>query len=192
MSARRPNSTDNWSLHRAGGVDPGWLITFRLQRREDNLAVRAISRLYRHVELGAPGGHIEEQTVVIDLQDIGPELAEPGRDLTEHPGSVRDGQPERDDAVLALELTHHDRRQDTRIDVASAQDEADVAPFETLGFRQHRRETRRTCAFGHGLLKRQIGVDGALDVLLVHQHDLGYEVADDRQGERTDLADSDA
>ena len=49
---------------------------------------------------------------------------EPGGDLAQHARPVRNGEAERDDAVLALELAHHDRGQNARIDIAAAQDQA--------------------------------------------------------------------
>ena len=38
--------------------------------------MRGIARLDRHVELGALGRHVEKQPAVIDLEDVGAELAE--------------------------------------------------------------------------------------------------------------------
>ena len=46
--------------------------------------------------------------------------------------AVRDGQTERDDAVGALQLAHHDRGEDPRIDVAAAQDQPDFAAAEPI------------------------------------------------------------
>ena len=81
--------------------------------------------------LRALGRHVEEQPAVIDLEDIGAERAEPRRDLPEHAGPVGNGEAERDDAVLALEFAHHDRGEDARIDIAAAQDQADLACRES-------------------------------------------------------------
>ena len=93
--------------------------------------MRAVARLDGDVELGALGRHVEKQPAVVDFQDVDAKLPEPGRDLAEHAGPVRDRQAERDDAVLALELAHHDRRENARIDVAAAQDEPDLAADES-------------------------------------------------------------
>ena len=53
-----------------------------------------------------------------------PSSPKPRRDHAEHAGPVRNGQAERDDAALALQLAHHDRGENARIDVAAAQNRA--------------------------------------------------------------------
>ena len=134
----------------------------------------AVAGLDRDIELGALGRHIEKQPAVIDLQDVDAELPEPGRDLPEHAGPVRDRQAERDDALVALELAHHDRSENARIDIAAAQDRGRPCGRETA-----RASTSMAAspaapgAFRHGLLQREIGVDRALEDCLVDQHDLG-------------------
>src|SRR5262245_46759479 len=89
------------------------------------------------VEFGPFGRLVEEQPVVIDLENVGAELAEPRGDLPKHAGSVRDRETEGDDALLALKLPHHDRGQDARIDVAAAQHEPDVAATKPLRLGEH-------------------------------------------------------
>ena len=64
---------------------------------------------------------------------------------------------------LALELAHHDRGEDARIDVAAAQDQPDLAAAEALRLGQHRGKPGGARAFRHRLLQREIGVDRALD-----------------------------
>ena len=54
---------------------------------------------------------------------------------------------------FALELAHHDRGQDARIDVAAAQDQPDLAAAESLRLGQHRRKPGGAGAFRHGLLQ---------------------------------------
>ena len=73
------------------------------------------------------------------------------------------GDSEGGDAVVPLEFAHHDGGEDTRVDVAAAQDEADALALEALGLRQHRREARGAGALGHRPLQGRIGVHGALD-----------------------------
>ena len=129
---------------------------------------------------------------MLDLENVGAELAEPGGDLPEHAGPVGDGQAERDDAVLALELAHHHRGQDPRIDVAAAQNEPDLAAAEALRPGQHRAQPGGAGALRHGLLQGQVGVDRALEMRLVDEHDLGDELAHDRQRERAHVLHGDA
>ena len=57
-----------------------------------------------------------------------------------------------DDPVLALEFAIDHGGEDPRIDIAAAQDEADLAAAEMRGIGQHRREPGRTGAFGQRLL----------------------------------------
>src|SRR5262245_11230526 len=84
------------------GIDPGRLVTLRLQGLKYLLPVRLVAGLDRDVELGAFRRHVQEQPPVLDLENVGAELAEPGGDMPEHAGPVGDGQAKRDDAVLAL------------------------------------------------------------------------------------------
>jgi hypothetical protein len=105
--------------------------------------VRAAARLHRDVELGAFGGHVEKQPPMIDLENVGAEIAQQGCDVPKHARAIRDRQPERGDASLAFELAHHDGRQQPRIDVPAAQDQPDIAATEALGLEQHRGEPRR-------------------------------------------------
>ena len=82
--------------------------------------------------------------------------------------------------------------ENARIDVAAAQDQPDLAAAESLRLDQHGGEPGGARAFGHGLLQREIGIDGALEMRLVDQHDLGHELAHDRQRQRADILDRDA
>ena len=154
--------------------------------------MRGVARLDRDVELGALGRHVEEQAAVVDFQDVRAELAEPRGDHAEHARPVRNGQAERHDAALALELAHHDRGENARIDVAAAQDQPDLAAGEALRVCQQRREPGRARAFRHGLLMRQEGVHGALQMGLLDQQHVGDERAHDRLGEPADILHRDA
>ena len=71
--------------------------------------------------------------------------------------------------MLALELAIDDRGEDARVDIAAAQDEADLASAEMRGVGQHRREPRRARAFGKRLLMGEIGHHRALDIALADQ-----------------------
>ena len=93
---------------------------------------------------------------------------------------------------FALEFAHHDGRQNARIDIAAAQNEADLFAAEALGLGQHGGEAGGARAFRHGLLQGQIGVDRALEMRLVDQNDLGHQFADHRQRELADILDRDA
>ena len=74
---------------------------------------------------------------MIDVKNIGAELAEPRRDLPKTPGPVRNGEAERDDALVTFEFAHHDGGEDARIDVAAAQDQADLAAAKPGRLGQH-------------------------------------------------------
>ena len=73
-------------IHRIAGLDARRLIAVLLESREDLVGMRAVARLDRHVEARALRRHVEEQAPVVDLEDVGAELAEPGRDLASTPG----------------------------------------------------------------------------------------------------------
>src|SRR5215470_975993 len=89
------------SLHGGRGLDPDRLVAFRLQGLKDLLAVLLAAGLDCHVELCPLRRHIEKEPPMIDLENIGAKLAESGGDLPEHAGPVWNGQPERNDAILA-------------------------------------------------------------------------------------------
>ena len=68
--------------------------------------------------------------------------------------------------MLAFELAQDDGSEDTGVDIAAAQDEADLAAAEMSRISKHRGEACRTRTFSKRLLVGQIGHDGALDVAL--------------------------
>ena len=82
--------------------------------------------------------------------------------------------------------------QDARIDIAAAQNQPDLAAAKSFRLDQHGGKPGGAGAFRHGLLQREIGVDRALEMRLVDQHDLGDEFAHDRQRQRADILDRDA
>src|SRR5262245_14474346 len=108
------------SFHHGCGIDPYRLEALALERLEDLLPVRTIARFHRNVDLGALRRHVEEQPAVLYAENVGAKLAQSGRNVPEHAGLIRDGQPEGDDAIPALEFAHHDRGENTRVDVAAA------------------------------------------------------------------------
>ena len=70
---------------------------------------------------------------------LAPSRAGRRRDLTEDGArAVGDGQPERHDPVFAVELAHHDRGENARIDVAAAEHEPDASAGEARRLGQHR------------------------------------------------------
>src|SRR5216684_7572856 len=136
-SAMRSSFSRKMSLHRGRGVDPHRLVAFRLQRVENLLPLDLAAGFHRDVELGSLGRHVEKEPAMVDLENVGAELAEPSGDLPEHAGPVGEGQPEGDDAVLSFELAHHDGSENARIDVAAAQDQSHFAPAEFFRLDQH-------------------------------------------------------
>ena len=57
-------------------------------------------------------------------------------------------------------------------------------PGEALRLGQHGGEARGARTLRHRLLQREIRVDRALDVLLIHQENVAHQRADDRQRQR--------
>ncbi len=75
----------------------------------------------------------------------------------EQAGTVRHGDAEGGDPLVALQRAHHDGGQQPRIDVAAAQDEADLQSAEAIGKGEHGGEAGRPGAFGHGAGERGVG-----------------------------------
>src|SRR4051812_48121556 len=78
-------------LHRVAGRDPHRRKPLRLEHGEDFRRMRRVANLDGDVEPRALGRHVEEQSPVIDLEDIGAEPAEGRRDLAEQAWTVGDG-----------------------------------------------------------------------------------------------------
>src|SRR5262245_18640686 len=76
----------NYLFHSRRCLDSDRLIALPLERRQDLLDVRPVARLDGHIESRPLGRDVEEQAVVIDLQNVDTELAEPCRDMPEHAG----------------------------------------------------------------------------------------------------------
>ncbi len=123
---------------------------------------------------------------MVDLEDIGVERAEPGRNHAQYARPVGNGEAERDDALLALQFAHHDRGEDTGIDIAAAQDQADLFAVEAFRLGQHGGEPGGACALGHRLLLGQEMIHRLLELRLADKHDAGNKLAHNRQRQRAD------
>src|SRR6185295_8327150 len=110
---------------------------------------------------------------------------------SQNTGAIRDSQTERHDAVVALELAHHDRGDYARVDVASAKNEPDLFPLEAFGLREHGGKAGRASALCHRLLQGEIGIDGAFKLNFVDQDDVRNEIANDWQRQFSDILDCD-
>src|SRR5262245_14567051 len=86
--------TSKSSFHRRRRLDPHRLIALRLERSQDLLDMGPVAGFDGDVEFGPFGRLVEKQPVVIDLEDVGAELAEPRGDLPKHAGPVRDRETE--------------------------------------------------------------------------------------------------
>src|SRR5262249_45521388 len=146
-----------------------------------------VARFNSHIKLCALGGHIEEKPAMINLENISSEPANARRYDAEHAGVIRDGKTERNDPILTLKLAHHDGSEHARIDIAATQDKADFHSLEPCRLRQHRREAGGTRPFCHGFLKRQVGIDLAVELRLINQNDVGDQFAYDRQSELANI-----
>ena len=190
---RAPDAVPPGSLHRARRLDPYRLEAFGLQRLE-NLLARAAGRAFPPSRRAwrpwpahrgtAAGARPREYWRRARPSRVAICPSTPGRS-----GMVRRKETMRS---LALELAHHDRGENARVDVAAAQDQPDLAAAESLRLGQHGGKPGRAGAFRHRLLQGEIGVDRALEMRLVDQHDLGDELAHDRQRQRADVLDRDA
>src|SRR6185369_15275871 len=127
-----PDSARPQLFHRVCGFDALGVVTTRLKCLENLVGVGVIARLDGDVEFRTLGGYVEEKPPVLDPKNVRAELAEQRGNRPEHAGAIGDGQTERHDTLAALELAHHDRGEDTRIDIATAQDQADLAAEKTI------------------------------------------------------------
>src|SRR6266508_4638609 len=73
-------------LHRGRGIDPYRLVALRLQCLENPPSMRPVARFHRDVQLGALRRHVEEQPAMVDLENVGAELPQPRRELSQHAG----------------------------------------------------------------------------------------------------------
>ena len=128
---------------------------------------------------------------MIDAKNIGAELAEPRGDLSQNPRAIRNGEAKRNDPLGAFQFADHDRGEDARINVATAQDQADLAAAKPGPLGQHGGEAGGARPFGHRLLQREKRVDGALEQRFVDQNNVAHIVAHDRQREPADIAHGD-
>jgi hypothetical protein len=149
--------------------------------------MHGVARLDGDVELGPLGRHVEEQPAMLDLEDIGAELAQPSGDLAQHAGPVGNGEAERHDAVLALEFAHHDGGENPRINVAAAENQPHLAAAEFVRLGQHGGKPGRAGALRHGLLQGEIGVHRTLEMRLIDEDNVGDERAHDGERQRADV-----
>src|SRR5215208_6819308 len=82
--------------------------------------------------------HIEEEAPVRYLEDVGTELPKPACHAPENPRPVAGSDPEGGDPVFALELADHHGGEEPRIDISSAQDQADLLSLEPFRLREQR------------------------------------------------------
>ena len=125
---------------------------------------------------------------MIDAKNIGAKPSEPRGDLSQNPRAIRNSESERHDAFGPFQLTDHDGGEDARIDVAAAQDQADLAVPKPARLSQHGGEAGGARPFGHRLLQREKRVDGALKERLVDKNDVTHIFPDDRQRELARIA----
>ena len=129
---------------------------------------------------------------MLDLENVGAELAEPRGDLPEHAG--------RSGMVRRKETMRSSRSSSRTITEARIRGSMlpphrmspTLRPRNLLRLDQHRAQPGGAGALGHGLLQGQVGVDRAFEMRLVDQHDLGDELAHDRQRERAHVLHRDA
>src|SRR5262245_57760798 len=70
------------SRHGVAGLDAHRRIAVGIERIENVVGVLAVAGLDGDVEPRALGRHVEEQPLVVDLEDVGAEMCEPGWDQT--------------------------------------------------------------------------------------------------------------
>jgi hypothetical protein len=86
-----------FSFHRGCHLDPHRLKAVGGEGTEHFLGMRVVAGLDRDIELGAFRRHVEKQPAMIDFQNVGAELSEPGGDLAEDPG--RSGMARRKETI---------------------------------------------------------------------------------------------
>ena len=108
------------------------------------------------------------------------------------PGRSEHADPDGDDPAFAHQLAHDHLGQQSRIDIAARQHQADLAPLEQFGIAQQSGQPDGAGPFGDRLFDRQEQRDGMFDVGLVDQQHSSTVRRTISQGQRSDILDGDA
>ena len=146
--------------------------------------MRGAARLHDDLDLDALDRERREGALVLDLVDVGAEAGEQRGDLGERAGDVADVDAQAHEPARLDHAALDDLGQHQRLDVAAAEDEADLLAGEARRLLHQRREADRAGAFDDRLLDLEQHQDRLLDVVLGDQDDVVDEGADDGQRQR--------
>src|SRR5689334_5533713 len=104
--------------------------TLSLDPGHDLIGMRSVARFHHDFEFGPFGRHVKEHAPVRDFKDIRTQMPEQRGNAAEDARPVVDLDPQIDDTMFALQFAIDYGCEDARIDIAAAQDEADLALAE--------------------------------------------------------------
>ena len=142
------------------------------------------ARLHDDLDLDALDRERGEGALVLDLVDVGAEAGEQRGDVGERAGDVADVDAQAHQAARLDHAALDDLGQHQRLDVAAAEDQADLLAGEARRLLHQRREADRAGALDHRLLDLEQHQDRLLDVVFGDQDDVVDEGADHRQRQR--------
>ena len=136
--------------------------------------------------------HVIEQALVEDLDDVAAAAADRGGDRRQHARLVRDVDAKSGKASVAGHVPVQDRCQQTRIDIAAADDDANALAGKGRAMLMQRGDARGARTFGNDPLLFDKASDGPFERLFVDQKDIIDEIGDDGARDAARLLDRDA
>ena len=124
---------------------------------------------------------------MIKADDVPPAVADQIGDHGEEAGAVVASEPHRYDPLLPHEFPGEHGGEEAAVDIAAAEDQADLLPAEELRMRQKRGEGGGARAFRDRLLHIAVEGDGRFEVGLFNQHHVFDQGARRRIGQIADL-----
>ena len=100
------------------------------------LRVLSVTRFHHNIELRPFGRHIEGNPIMGDFHNVRTGISDHLRDQCEQSWSVVADDPDIDQAIVSDQSPGQDGCEQTGIDIAAAQDKADLSTGKASGMRQ--------------------------------------------------------
>ena len=97
----------------------------------DDVDVTARPRLDDDVDIRALDGHVKQQPMMVDLENVSAALPDDGGDLAERAGCVVDPDNQVDHPAVMHQPAHQDRRDEPSIDVAAGDHHPELVAART-------------------------------------------------------------
>src|SRR5512135_2630216 len=138
----------------------------------DPLNMLAAGGFQNQLDFGLADGHLAEAAALADLQHIRAEIGDPLRDPRQAAGTVRNHDRESPQAAVLDEARFDDARNQIHVDIAAAEDQADVLAGEADFLIQQCRQGYGGGAFGDGFFDFEQDQDRLGDFAFAHSDDL--------------------